>query len=49
MIEGYRAYIEDIANPGFTLVYDQLKTSTTTSLTLTTPTIRPSIYYRLKI
>lgn len=49
MIEGYRAYLEDIANPGFTLVYNQLKTSTATSLSLSVPTIKPSTYYRIKI
>jgi len=46
-IEGYRVLLEDTLSPGFQLVYNGVRSSSTTSLTLSYPAIRPSRYYKL--
>ena len=46
---GYRVYLENIEQPGFEIVYNGVRQSTQTSLTLTAPQIQPSQYYRLKL
>lgn len=46
-VEGYRVLLEDILQPGFQVVHNGIRSSSTTSLTLGYPTIRPSRYYRL--
>jgi hypothetical protein len=44
---GYRVLSEDILSPGYQVVYNGVRSTTTTSFTLTYPTIRPSRYYKL--
>ena len=46
-VEGYRVLSEAILSPGFAVVYDGIRSSSTTSLTLSYPTITPSKYYKL--
>jgi hypothetical protein len=48
-VTGYRVYLENIASPGWQLVYNGVNQSTQTMLTLTAPEIEPSQYYLLKI
>lgn len=46
-IEGYRMLLEDVLSPGYAVVYDGVRSSSTTSLTLSYPTVTPSRYYKL--
>ena len=46
-VEGYRVLLEDILNPGYTVVYNGTRASTTTSISLAYPIITPSRYYKL--
>ena len=46
-IQGYRVLLEDILAPGYKVAYDGVRSSSTTSITLGYPTIRPSRYYKL--
>lgn len=41
--------MEDILNPGFTLVYNGLLLSTVTQFTIADPEIKPSKYYKFNI
>ena len=38
-IEGYRAYLEDIEDPGYTIVYNGVKQPSVLKFTLAQPTI----------
>ena len=46
-VEGYRVLSEAILSPGYAVVYDGIRSSSTTSLTLSYPTVTPSRYYKL--
>jgi hypothetical protein len=46
-IEGYRVLLEDILEPGYRVAYDGVRSTSTTTATLSYPTIRPSRYYKL--
>ena len=46
-VEGYRVLLEAVLSPGYMVVYDGIRSSSTTALTLSYPTVRPSRYYKL--
>lgn len=48
-IEGYRAYLEDIESPGYTIVYNGIKQPYVVSFTLSQPTIQAGKYYNIKV
>jgi len=48
-IEGYRIYIEEVAHPGYRLVYNGLRSPQISTVSLTQPTIKPSLYYKVLI